>query len=149
MRHLSAASLLACVLALTAVIVWLGLSSLEAPEPVGRSAFPAEKAMATLKHLLKENRPHPAGTPENFVVRERIEKILQDAGYQPEIQLAFQCNPESRAPGCTWVENVIAVHKGSKCRRGRALAMMVSARQWCSSWRATWRRERQKTTSSF
>jgi hypothetical protein len=114
MRHLSAASLLACVLALTAVIVWLGLSSLEAPEPVGRSAFPAEKAMATLKHLLKENRPHPAGTPENFVVRERIEKILQDAGYQPEIQLAFQCNPESRAPGCTWVENVIAVHKGSK-----------------------------------
>ena len=49
MRHLSVASLLACVLVFTAVIVWLGLSSLEAPDPAGRSAFPAEKAMATLK----------------------------------------------------------------------------------------------------
>jgi hypothetical protein len=118
-RHLSAAGLLACVLAFTAVIVWLGQSSLEAPEPTGRSAFPAERAMATLKHLLQENRPHPAGTPENRLVRERIEKILQDAGYEPELQLAFQCNPEARAPGCTAVENVIAVHKGSK--PGRAI----------------------------
>jgi len=113
-RHLSAASLLACVLVFTAVIVWLGQSSLEAPEPTGRSAFPAERAMSTLKHLLQENRPHPAGTPENRVVRERIEKILQEAGYEPELQLAFQCNPEARVPGCTAVENVIAVHKGSK-----------------------------------
>jgi len=114
MRHLSTASLLACVLLFSAVIVWMGQSSLEAPEPSGGSAFPGERAMATLKHLLQENRPHPAGTPENRVVRERIEKILQDAGYEPEIQMAFQCNPEARAPGCTSVENVIAVHKGSK-----------------------------------
>jgi hypothetical protein len=114
MRHLSAASLLACVLVFTAIIVWLGQSSLEAPQPSGHSAFPAERAMATLQHLLQENRPHPAGTPENRVVRERIERILQDAGYEPELQLVFQCNPEARSPGCTAVENVIAVHKGSK-----------------------------------
>ncbi len=111
------------VVAFTALFVWLGLSALEAPSATEGSGFSNERALSTLRHLLQENRPHPAGTAENRIVRERIEAILVQAGYQPEIQSAFQCNTEGRAPGCTWVENVIAVHRGTD--RGRAI--LVSA----------------------
>ena len=111
------------VLSFTALFVWLGLSALEAPSTPEGGGFSNQRALSTLGHLLKENRPHPAGTAENRVVRERIEAILVQAGYQPEIQRAFQCNPEGRAPGCTWVENVIAVHRGTESGK----AILVTA----------------------
>ena len=99
--------------AVTALLLHLWQSQLIAPSGVGRTAFSEEHAFATLSGLLKEQRPHTAGSPENAVVRDRILAELKLAGYMPEVQAAFQCDPAPRYTGCTAVENIIAVHKGT------------------------------------
>ena len=101
------------VVALTALLLFLWQSQLIAPSGAGRSGFSEEHAFATLTGLLKEQRPHTAGSPENAVVRDRIIAELEIAGYAPEVQAALQCGPPERNPGCTAVENIIAVHRGT------------------------------------
>jgi hypothetical protein len=109
--------------AVTALLLHLWQSQLIAPSGVGRTAFSEEHAFATLSGLLKEQRPHTAGSPENAVVRDRILAELKLAGYMPEVQAAFQCDPAPRYTGCTAVENIIAVHKGT----GDGKAVLASA----------------------
>ncbi len=109
--------------AVTALLLHLWQSQLIAPSGVGRTAFSEEHAFATLSGLLKEQRPHTAGSPENGVVRDRIIAELKSAGYMPEVQAAFQCDPAPRNPGCTAVENIVAVHKGT----GDGKAVLASA----------------------
>ncbi|HEV7414089.1 MAG TPA: M20/M25/M40 family metallo-hydrolase, partial [Casimicrobiaceae bacterium] len=82
-----------------------------------------EHAFATLSGLLKEQRPHTAGSPENVIVRDRILAELKSAGYAPDVQAAFQCDTAPRNPGCTAVENIVAVHKGT----GEGKAVLVTA----------------------
>ena len=84
-----------------------------APSTPAGTGFEQEKAFTTLSRLLKEERPHIAGSPENKVVRDRIVEELKSYGYTPEIQTALQCAPPDRFPGCTQVENIIAVHSGT------------------------------------
>ena len=60
------------VVAVTALLVHLWQSQLIAPSGATRSGFSEEHAFATLSALLKEQRPHTAGSPENAVVRDRI-----------------------------------------------------------------------------
>jgi Zn-dependent M28 family amino/carboxypeptidase len=64
--------------------------------------------------IAEEQRPHTAGSPENAAVRDRIIAELKLSGYVPEVQAALQCGPAERNPGCTAVENIIAVHKGTE-----------------------------------
>jgi len=109
--------------AVTALLLHRWQSQLIAPSGVGRTAFSEEHAFATLSGLLKEERPHTAGSPENAVVRDRIIAELKSAGYTPEVQAAFQCDPAPRNPGCTAVENIVAVHKGT----GEGKAVLASA----------------------
>ena len=109
--------------AITALLLHLWQSQLIAPSGAVNTAFSAEHAFATLSGLLKEQRPHTAGSPENAVVRDRIIAELKWAGYAPEVQAAFQCSPAERNPGCTAVENIIAVHKGT----GDGKALLASA----------------------
>ncbi len=97
----------------TAVLAYLWQSQLSAPAGVTDSGFSEEHAYATLSKIWAEQRPHSAGSPENAVVRDRIVEELKAAGYQPEIQSAVACGPAERNPGCTAVENIIAVHKGT------------------------------------
>lgn len=99
--------------ALTALFLVIWQSQLIAPSRPAGTGFEQERAFATLSALLKEERPHIAGSPENKVVRDRIVEALTSYGYTPEIQTAFQCAPPDRYPGCTQVENIIAVHKGT------------------------------------
>ena len=99
--------------AITALLLHLWQSQLIAPAGAGQSGFSEEHAFATLSGLLKEQRPHTAGSPENAVVRDRILAELKSAGYAPEVQAAFQCDTAPRNPGCTAVENIVAVHKGT------------------------------------
>jgi len=102
------------VAAVTAVFLLLWQSQVAAPSGAADSGFSQERAFETLTRLLKEQRPHVAGSPENAVVRDRILAELQSYGYEPEVQSVFQCAPPARYPGCTQVENVIAVHKGTQ-----------------------------------
>jgi len=111
------------VAALTALLLHLWLSQLIAPSGAGDTAFSEEHAFKTLSALLIEQRPHTAGSPENAVVRDRIIAELKSSGYAPEVQAALQCGPAERNPGCTAVENIIAVHKGT----GDGKAVLVSA----------------------
>ncbi len=111
--------------AITALLLHLWQSQLVAPSASGatRTAFSEEHAFATLSALLKEQRPHTAGSPENAVVRDRILAELRAVGYAPEVQAVFQCDTAPRFPGCTAVENIVAVHKGT----GDGKAVLASA----------------------
>ena len=111
------------VVAITALLLHLWQSQLIAPSGAANTAFSEERAFATLSGLLKEQRPHTAGSPENAVVRDRIIAELKLSGYVPEVQAALQCGPAERNPGCTAVENIIAVHKGA----GDGKAVLASA----------------------
>jgi Peptidase family M28 len=111
------------VVAITALLLQLWQSQLVAPSGAASSGFSEEHAFATLSALLKEQRPHTAGSQENAVVRDRIIAELKSYGYAPEVQAAFQCEPDPRNPGCTAVENIIAVHKGTSDGK----AVLVSA----------------------
>jgi hypothetical protein len=109
--------------AVTALFMGLGQSNLVAPSGASGTGFSQERAVATLSSLLKEERPHVTGSPENAIVRDRILEHLRGAGYTPETQAVFQCGPPDRFPGCTQIENIIAVHKGT----GTGKALLVTA----------------------
>jgi hypothetical protein len=108
------------------LLVLLGvLRTFSTPEPVGADApdvvFSAVRAEAVLADLLQEGRPHVAGSPANRVVRDRAVRHLEDAGYSPEVQSLFHCNP--RFGACSRVENIIAVKPG---RVGRDAVLLTA-----------------------
>ena len=113
----------AFAVAATALSLHLWQSQLVAPSGAARTAFSEEHAFATLSALLREQRPHTTGSPENGVVRDRILAELRATGYVPEVQAALQCDASPRFPGCTAVENIVAVHKGT----GDGKAVLASA----------------------
>jgi len=104
-------------LLLIASLILLGvLRTYSTPAPVDADApevvFSADRADAILRDLLAEKLPHVAGSPQNSVVRNRVLAHLAAAGYEPEIQSLFHCNP--MFGGCSPVDNVIAVKPGSR-----------------------------------
>lgn len=68
-----------------ALLVWAG----RPPPPKGADAaadaFSAGRAMGLLRGLLADETPHPAGSPANARVRQRIVEKLRAIGYQPEV----------------------------------------------------------------
>lgn len=110
---------LVVVAAVTALFLWLGGAQLEAPAVRANTGFDQARAFETLSRLLAEQQPHVAGSRLNAVVRDRIRAELTAHGYESELQSALQCETAARYAGCTQVENIIAVHKGS--RPGKAL----------------------------
>jgi len=111
--RLGALGRLQVVVAITAILLYLWQSQLVAPDGSANTAFSRPRAFATLSRMLQEQTPHIAGTPQNAVVRDRIVAELRSAGYEPEVQAALSCVATDRYPGCTTVENIIAVHKGT------------------------------------
>jgi len=101
------------VAAITAILLCLWQSQLVAPDGAASTAFSGPRAFATLTRVLQEQTPHIAGTPQNALVRDRIVAELKAAGYEPEVQAELSCVAADRYPGCTTVENIIAVHKGT------------------------------------
>lgn len=104
-------------LLLISILVMLGvLRTYSTPSPVGADApdvvFSAIRAEAILRDLLRENVPHVAGSPHNKVIRNRIVSHFEAAGYEPQIQSRFHCNPQFGT--CSPVENIIAVKPGSE-----------------------------------
>ena len=91
------------------------LRSFSTPAPVEAGApdvrFSAERAEAVLRDILPENAPHAAGSANNVVVRDRIAAHFEAAGYTPEVQSRFHCNPAFGA--CSPVDNLIAVKPGA------------------------------------
>lgn len=91
------------------------LQTLEAPSDV---VFDGASALKTFERMLPNNKPHPAGSPENKVMRDRLLEELRSLGYEPRVQSAFACS--SIYPSCAPAENIVVVHNGSV--PGKAIA---------------------------
>ena len=75
------------ILALIPVMAFL-LRQPPAPLSVDVEAgqFSAARAHDFLEELVADNKPHPAGTEQNRVVREKICRLLQSFGYETQLQ---------------------------------------------------------------
>src|SRR6202034_96203 len=54
--------------------------------------FSAGRARAVLRRLVGDGVPHPAGSAENDVVRDRILAEFSTLGYQAQVQTGFACD---------------------------------------------------------
>lgn len=106
------ATLLAAV-AVTAIFMLWATAQLEAPHGAATTEFSSERGMQTLSKILGPEVPHVAGSPANIAIKGRIVQELTAAGYVPEVQFAVVCAPPEARPGCTYIENIVAVKKGS------------------------------------
>ena len=84
-------------------------SMVDAPAAAGGTGFSATAAHATLGELLREGKPHPVGSAQNAVVRDRILASLRAAGYEPTVRAKLHC----ASFGCSQVENIVAVRAGT------------------------------------
>lgn len=114
------------VLALILLLMVLWVVSVRRQPPAPKSAqapaaeFSAGRAMEVLRDLVGDGRPHPAGSPANAAIRDKIVARLRQLGYTPEIQTGFACGQGSGT--CGRVENVVARLEGT-ARDGAVLMM--------------------------
>ena len=111
--RLGALGRLLLVAAITAILLYLWQSQLVAPSGAANTAFSGSRAFATLSRVLQEQTPHIAGSPAERRRARPHRHRTRSAGYEPEVQVALACSAADKYPGCTAVENIIAVHKGS------------------------------------
>jgi hypothetical protein len=111
------------VLALAAVLA-LSLWGEQPPAPKPSNApateFSAERAVEALRRILKDDVPHPVGSPADDAVRQRVLDEFTQLGYQPQVQTTFAC---SKYASCATVKNVLARLEGT----GRDGAVLVAA----------------------
>jgi len=109
----------ALVLVLAAVAIRLAGPHPE-PSSTPPGDFSAARARSVLDELLREQVPHPVGSPANQVVRDRIVSRFRALGYETAIQRTFVCNAR---PTCATVENIMArafpAAAGEKVAEGR------------------------------
>lgn len=106
-------STLAAIVTVTALFMTWATAQIHAPSGKANTGFARERAIETLARILGPEVPHVAGSPANIAIKDRIVQELSAAGYVPEVHSAVQCAPPETRPGCTYVENVIAVKKGT------------------------------------
>lgn len=111
-------------LAIIGVVFLLSLFSVRPPAPVPASApttqFSAERARAIQFQLTGDGIPHPIGSQQNDLVRQRIIDLFKHLGYDPEVQTAFECNEVGT---CGTVKNVLARLDGAES----GVAVLVAA----------------------
>jgi len=76
------------------------------PTEVGFSAISAK---SVLERILPNDNPHPLGSHENGLVRDRLIEEIRRAGAEPEVQTAFVCSPLGT---CGLVHNVVVLLPG-------------------------------------
>lgn len=111
-------------LALTALIFVLSLISTRPPAAKPASApatqFSAERARGVQSDLTGDGIPHPIGSHQNDVVRQRIINRFKQLGYDPQVQTAFDCDEFGM---CGMVKNVLARLEGTEA----GAAVLVAA----------------------
>jgi hypothetical protein len=91
-------------------LLWAGTAVLrEGPAPASLD-FDTERAFATARALIPDDRPHPSGSDENARVAARITTLLEHYDYTVQRQAELLCTDFS--PGCTQLENLVAVKPG-------------------------------------
>jgi hypothetical protein len=120
-RILSSAAILAAIL----VLSFMGLRPPAAkPSNAPATEFSAVRALDTLHRVLKEDTPHPIGSPANEAVRGRIVDELTRLGYQPQVQTAFAC---AQYVNCATVNNVVARLDGTDADPASSGAVLLAA----------------------
>ncbi|MBV9551062.1 MAG: M20/M25/M40 family metallo-hydrolase [Alphaproteobacteria bacterium] len=106
-------TLRAWCLGLLAVGIWClsvyGTGPSPLPSDAPASEFSAARANATLARLLGPERPHPVGSPEATVFRERLKAELTRLGVPFEEQTGQSCYGHGRWRACATVTNIHAV----------------------------------------
>ena len=117
-RRIAASTLaLAAILALS---LWGERPPAPKPANAPEGEFSAERAVNTLRRILREDIPHPVGSPADDTVRQRILDEFTQLGYEPQVQTAFAC---SKYASCATVKNVLARLEGT----GAGGAVLVAA----------------------
>jgi hypothetical protein len=113
------------VLGVILVLSYAGLMP-PAPKPTTASAneFSAMRALDVLHRVLKDDTPHPVGSPANDAVRGRILDELTRLGYTPHVQTAFECGTYTN---CATVNNVIARLDGTQGDPDASDAVLLAA----------------------
>lgn len=103
------------VLVILAAIFFLSFEGLRPPAPrpasLPAAEFSAARAREILNRLVGDGVPHPAGSPQNDVVRGRVLDEFSNAGYLPTVQTGFACDEQG---DCGTVQNVLARLEGSE-----------------------------------
>lgn len=92
------------------IIMFVSMRILDSGPSAPATDFDVDRAYSTLQALNPENLPHPSGSPQNKRLRDRIEQSLRGYGYEPSLQRTDYCT--SLHPGCTAIENIVALKKG-------------------------------------
>ena len=109
------ATLIVCAVILVVLAALAGKSALvSAPALRSTNApgeFDAARAKARLARILGDQRPHPADSSADDMVRTRLIAELQRMGAEPIVRDQFACNgfPKARAVACARVRNVVAI----------------------------------------
>ena len=107
---------------LLAGLTFLGMQPpMAVPETVPKSEFSAERALNLLRELNPDNLPHPAGSQQNHLLRDRILGQLQELGLAVEVQSLQHCKAAFGV--CSPLDNIIARLPGS----GAKPALMLTA----------------------
>ena len=97
------------VVSLLVLIFLIILMGIRAPAPKPATApvteFSAERARDVLRRLVGDGVPHPSGSLENSVVRNRVIDELKAIGYEPDVQSGFACDEYG---DCGTGQNVVA-----------------------------------------
>jgi hypothetical protein len=108
--------LIACFALIITVVSFIGNHlSQQSPsaKPVSAAAneFSATRAHNLLKVLLAENKPHPVGSQQNKIVKNRITAELDRLNIAWQEQATWAC--AHKYNGCAFVENIIATIPGN------------------------------------
>jgi len=115
MKNLSYPRYFLVLLAMFALIL-AGLSSMShGPKPksadIPLDQFSAERAFVHLSDLINDDQAHASASAKNKANLQIISNKFSALGYSPEVQKTLGCT--LHYPGCTQVQNFIAVLKGT------------------------------------
>lgn len=97
------------------ILAWYGVMNCRGPEPNSdlagsggfRARFSAGRAIETVLELVGDGIPHPAGSEQNDIVRERLVQRVRHLGYLPEIQATSHRRRQLPTGEVVPLENVI------------------------------------------
>lgn len=156
--------LVICLLVVAAVTVWFALSyrghdivSADAAE----DKISAARGLTVLADLLKDQKPHPAGSPENEAVRKRLSKHMTSLGFETT-ETAFTARGVSMSnllatlPGDANLRPILlATHYDSveagpgAGDAGSCVAALAETARWFIQQKPTWQKSAKVPTVYF
>lgn len=81
------------------------------PENAPPDVYSAGRARVILQRLAGDGIPHPIGSPQHAIVRDRVIAEFRALGFSPVVERDLACAPTG---SCAWVQNIVATLPGSE-----------------------------------